>query len=177
VWKWDGTAWSAPLGSTAANGWVRVECPAVNDCVMVGNPITAKFDGTTVTATNSLSNEGNSLACITTTTECYVGYSAGAGARFDGTTWADHTASSNGQTLRLNPVSCSPTGTFCASGGGNGLWTYDGTTWTNHAGTTTANVNVISCGSPSHCVAVTTAGQARFWDGTSWGPARTFARG
>jgi hypothetical protein len=180
VWKWDGSAWSAPLGTTAANGWVRVECPAVDDCVLVGNPITATFDGTTVTATNDLTNEGDSLSCIATSAECFAGrYDVGVWA-FDGTAWAPTTASSNGQALQLYPVSCSPTGRFCASGGfqgGNGMWTYDGTTWTNHAGTNTGNVTEISCGSPSFCVAVTSKGQWRGWDGTSWGLLRTFARG
>lgn len=177
VWKWDGTTWSTPLGSTMANGWVRVECPAVNDCVMVGNPISATFDGTTVTATNDLASEGNHAGCIATTAECYVGYSNGNGARFDGSTWAAHTASSNGQTLKLYPVSCAATGTFCASGGSNGLWTYDGTTWTNHSGTTTNNATTISCASPTFCVLVTSVGQSRMWNGTSWSATRTFARG
>ncbi|MDA0179588.1 putative Ig domain-containing protein [Solirubrobacter phytolaccae] len=179
VWTWNGTSWSSAYGSTNGNGWNRVECPAVDDCVMTGNPFTGHFNGTTVTATNDLLSEGNALACVAgSTLECYGGNGNPAWV-FDGLSWTTPNVTSGGQTLQLYPVSCSPTGTFCASGGfqgGNGMWTYDGTTWTHHAGTT-GKASQISCGSPTYCVVVTSIGQWREWNGTSWTAARTFARG
>jgi hypothetical protein len=178
VWKWNGTAWSAPLGSTSANGWVRVACPAVNNCVMTGNPITGKFDGTTVTATNSLSDEGDDLACVSTT-ECFAGRFGTGHWAYDGSSWADATATSNGQTLQTYPVGCAKTGTFCAAGGfggSNGMWTYDGSAWTTYPGTTGGRNTEVSCGGPTFCVAVTEYGQSRVFDGTSWGPLHKFAR-
>jgi len=178
VWKWNGTTWAGPYGSTSGNGWNRVECPAVDDCVMTGNPFTARFNGSTVLATNDLLAEGNALACLPgSTAECWGGNHNGSW-RFDGSSWAGLVGlipSGN-----LYPLACAPTGTFCAGGGyqgSSGIWNYDGSTWTQNVGTNVGNVSAISCGSPSFCVAVTAVGQWRMWNGTSWTTLRTFARG
>lgn len=175
VWTWDGSTWSAPVtGSSGA--WLRVACPTTGLCLLSSNPSAATFDGTTVTALPALDHFGENLSC-TSATNCFVGFNGIS--QWDGSAWASFTVTDGGDTLIGRPIGCSRVDAFCASGGtgsSNPLWTWDGTSWTRHAGTG-GGVTAVTCASSTYCLALTSTGQARLWNGTTWGPRLTFARG
>jgi hypothetical protein len=183
VWKWDGNAWGAVVPIAAGNGWTVVSCPAVDDCVLGGNPVTATFDGTTGSTTGNFTpaeNGASHLSCLTPN-RCFAGGMAAGGWTFNGTAWSSLNVMDGSNALRTAPVGCSRTADLCAAGdspyGDDGLWTYDGTTWTRHPDTATGYGSGIACAGASFCLGVTTRGQQRIWNGTSWSALKTFARG
>ena len=178
VVKWDGTAWGAEIGTANNNGWSRVSCPVADDCMVTDAGGWSRFNGTTMTARATMASGGRTLDCISIS-ECFTGTDYDSAMKFNGTAWSASAPSSGGETLRMSPIGCAPTGTFCAAGGNSAspsLWTYNGTTWTKGAVAGT-NHSEIGCGSATFCVATTWAGKARTWDGTTWTESAVFARG
>lgn len=176
VWVWDGTAWTGPIGTDPANSWLEVDCPTTGTCILTANGLAGTFDGSTVTSGITLVQNGENLACVSATT-CFAGF-AGI-EEWDGMAWTPLSVSDGGQDLTAYPVACVRGTAFCATGGTGGsnpLWTWDGTAWTRYAGTGTG-VTALGCASATYCVAGTSTGQARIWNGTSWSALSTFARG
>lgn len=179
LWKWDGSTWSAPYASSGTRGWSRINCPAVNSCVMIGNPKAGKFDGNTVTVLADQPHPGNSLAC-TSTTNCFAGYSGYGTSQYNGTAFNAVNVTSGGTTLYIDPVGCSVAGDICVAGGAGAsdapLWTWNGASWTKTSDVAQKSA-AIDCGSPTYCVVVSYDGKSRVWNGTTWSASATFARG
>ncbi|HTZ44472.1 MAG TPA: hypothetical protein VMB79_11485 [Jatrophihabitans sp.] len=90
---------------------------------------------------------------------------------YDGSSWSA-AARPAGFTGSLHGVSCSST-TFCLAAGSASL-VWDGTSWSPHPVPNPADeIDVVSCVSPTFCMASTVSGYYTRYDGTSWQPEKS----
>lgn len=74
----------------------------------------------------------------------------------------------------VSSVSCA-SASFCVAVGGAYAYAWDGSTWSSAALDNGHSLKAVDCISSSFCMAVDNAGYAKYYNGSSWNPARTFA--
>lgn len=110
-----------------------------------------------------------SLTCRTAQA-CIMTDDAGALHRYDGTNWAPMAGPGNG--VGLYGIDCL-SATFCMAIDGYNAWRFDGSAWTEYAIPIQYPfpLSVVSCGSPTFCIAKARANQTMWvFDGTRFRP-------
>jgi hypothetical protein len=166
------TTTTTPSSSSTANGWSpaiaidkgaalsSVSCSSPSFCVAVdGGGNVLSFNGKSWSSARSVdrAEQFQTVSCPTTSFCVAVGYdnSGGDAFMFNGRSWTGPDEIDPG--YKLISVSC-PTTSFCVAGASERVFIYSGSTWsapeTIDPSDGAAEINSVSCSSPSFCVAV-----------------------
>jgi hypothetical protein len=90
----------------------------------------------------------------------------------NGTIWTQGTIPAGSSTTTFFGVAGVPGGPFFAVGAGGAILrsSDDGASWSSVASGTANNLNGVSCGSATDCIAVGDLGTAVVWNGSAWSP-------
>ncbi|MBI4357080.1 MAG: hypothetical protein HY559_04315 [Gammaproteobacteria bacterium] len=176
---WDGTSWtrSGPF-STVPNVVLNdVYCVSSTDCwtvggVIIGQGTIAHWTGSTWTTsgfTNNLPTPPvglNSVACVSSS-DCWTVGGLGTVARFDGSSWNEHTDLGNDI---LKSVYCIEANDCWIVGDSRTFAHWDGNAWSTVSAPSVPNTdyNGVSCYTSRDCWAVGQKGTFVHWDGSNW---------
>lgn len=169
LWRWDGSAWSAPVDYEGTQ-MTSIQCQTATDCVATLGfaQKVMWWNGSTWSTPSGTTVSWPQQTACTPGGRCVAGGTFGNYAFYDGSAWG---ASRTAVSQPAYPVTCARRGSFCVfSGVGSPSTVYQ---WTGSGeatqGVTSASVvYAASCATASHCVVVGGNGSAHRWDGTRW---------
>ncbi len=169
---YNGSTWSKPVATKAAEALTSVSCPSATFCTAVSYDGRAvSYDGSTWSAATNIdsrsgSNGLQSISCPSAKF-CAAVDGQGNAVTYNGSKWSKPVNADPGGYLLS--VSC-PSANFCAAVDPSGnIVTYNGTKWTKPVSADPKwSLISVSCPSAKACTAVDGPGHALTYNGTKW---------